>query len=56
MKDELKKDEPWRQDVTNLVSSLIPYIPYLGFLSGIFTLSKHISTQMLRGSGNQNRN
>ena len=30
MESELKKDELLRRDVTNLVSSLTPYIPYLG--------------------------
>ena len=29
MEDELKEDELLRRDVTNLVASLTPYIPYL---------------------------
>lgn len=43
MKDELKKDEVLRRDVTNLVSSLTPYVPYLDFLSGGITVGKHWS-------------
>ena len=47
MEDELKKDELLRRDVDNLVSSLTPYIPYLGFVSGGITVGKHISSHML---------
>ena len=47
MEDELKKDELLRRDVNNLVSSLTPYIPYLGFVIGGITVGKRISSHML---------
>ena len=37
-----KKDKHLRRDVENLVSSITPYLPYLGFLSGGITVGKHI--------------
>ena len=47
LEDELKKDNLLRRDVSNLVSSLTPYIPHLGFLSGGITVGKHISSHMI---------
>ena len=47
MEDELRKDDLLRRDVGNLVNSLTPYIPYLGFISGCIIVRRHVSSDML---------
>ena len=37
-----KKDELLRQDVNNLMSSITPNIPYIGFLSSRIMVPRHI--------------
>lgn len=56
MEAELKKDELLRHDATNLVSSLTPYIPYLGFLSGVITVGKHVSAHIINKNEKQSDN
>ena len=34
LENELKKDELLRQNINNLMSSVTPYLPYLGIPSG----------------------
>ena len=52
IENELNKDELLRGDVIDLVLSLTPYIPYLGFLSGGITVGKHISAHMMNKTEN----
>ena len=54
--DDLKKDELLRGDVNNLVSSLTPYIPYLGFVSWGITVGKHVSNHILNKTETQANN
>ena len=46
MEEELKKDDLLRKDVTNQVSLITLYLPYLRFLSGGITVGKHKLKQM----------
>ena len=46
MEEEWKNGKLLRRDVPNLVSSITPYLPYLGFLSGGITVGKHVSNHM----------
>ena len=48
MEDELKKHKLLRQDLNNLVTSLMPYIPYLEFLRGGIAVGKYISNRMIK--------
>ena len=52
MEEELKKHDLLRRDVTNLVSSITPYLPYSGFLSGGITVEKHVSNHMYNKASN----
>ena len=45
MEDELKRDKLLKRGVERLVSSITPYIPYLGLLSGGITVGKHVSKE-----------
>ena len=39
---ELQKDELLKRDVMRLVTTISPYIPFLGFISGGATMATHV--------------
>ena len=53
IEDELKEDKLLKRDVENLISSITPYLPYLGLVSSGITVGKHVSNHMYNKSSTQ---
>ena len=41
MEEELAKDKHLKRDVVNIITTKIPYLPYIGQLSGDVTIGKY---------------
>lgn len=41
MEDELSRDKLLKKDVEGIISSITPYLPYIGLLSEGLTVGKH---------------
>lgn len=42
MEEDLTKDKQLKRDVENIISSITPYLPHIGLLSGGVTIGKHV--------------
>lgn len=45
--EPMETDEVLKRDIKNIIWSIPPYLPYIGFLSGDITVCKHVSKHML---------
>ena len=48
MEDKPSKDKLLKTDIESIISSITPYLPYIGLPSGGVTVSKHVSKHMYK--------